>query len=109
MSQHTSGPWRRTNLTIHTAPTADRPALVIARVLEAGIETEAANSVEQATANANLIAAAPALLEALEAVMAKNTRVQGPEQFADPADWIVITEAAFDKARAAIAQAKGQA
>lgn len=66
---HTPGPWERTNLTVHTQATADRPALAIARVFEAGVETEAATSPAQATANANLIAAAPKLLEALEKVL----------------------------------------
>jgi len=69
MSTPTPGPWDRTNLTIHTQGTQDFPALKIARVYEANIETEAARTVEQATANARLIAASPDLYEALKAIV----------------------------------------
>ena len=62
---HTPGPWNRTNLTVHTVSTNTLGALGIARVFEAGIETEAADSVFQATANARLIAAAPEMFALL--------------------------------------------
>lgn len=68
MSKHTPGPWRRTNLTVHTAD-----GLAIARVLEAGIETEAAIDVFQATANAQLIAKAPEMYALLERIVDESS------------------------------------
>lgn len=65
VTKHTPGPWDRTNLTVHTKSTAERGALGIARVFEAGIETAAADSVFQATANARLIAAAPEMRDTI--------------------------------------------
>ena len=55
-----------------------------------------------------LHAAAPALLEALEGIVKVNTRIQEPSTFENVDDWIVVSRDAFDKARAAIAQAKGE-
>lgn len=63
-TKHTPGPWAHTNLTVHTRGTETMPALAIAQILEAGIQTEAASSPEESTANARLIAAAPDLLTA---------------------------------------------
>jgi len=54
----------------------------------AGVLTEQAREIER-------------LRAILAQVVAKNARVQAPEAFRDPADWIVITREAFDAARAA--------
>jgi hypothetical protein len=83
MTKHTPGPWDRTNLTIHTKSTAERGALGIARVFEAGIETEAADSVDQATANANLIAAAPALRKFIDQIARMETAEEYDERTND--------------------------
>lgn len=63
----TPGPWARTNLTIHTVSTTDRPALKLARVYDAP-ESDGPASPEEATANARLLAAAPELRAALAAL-----------------------------------------
>ena len=99
MSAHTPGPWARTNLTIHTQSTAHRGALGLARVFD-WIETDGVLDANEATANARLIAAAPALLEALEHMIGASTIVhtQGETERIH----------ALSQARAAIAQAKGE-
>lgn len=84
---HTPGPWSRTNLTIHTQATSECPALRIARVYEAGIETEAAKDPHQATANANLMMSAPDLLATLEIIEVELAdRYDGAED--SPTKWM---------------------
>lgn len=100
----TKRPWDRTNLTIHTRRTSLCPALAIARVYESGIETEAAETVEQATANVELIVRAvnsyDAMREALEQAIA---RIEVANQEGNP-----IMSAWLPDAKAALALAKGE-
>jgi hypothetical protein len=106
-AKHSPGPWRRTNLTVHTV--APEGALVLARVLESGVETLAASTPEQATANANLIAAAPELLAALEdASRALDVLEEEHAPLAPSGNGCCVICDARIKARVAIARAKGQ-
>jgi hypothetical protein len=105
-TKHTPGPWDRTNLTVHTKSSAQRGALGIARVYDAP-ETEACANAMQATANANLIAAAPALLEALRPLLALAAMVVRDASVDD--DIAEVIKRDMVAARAAIAQAEGKA
>jgi len=108
-TKHTPGPWERINLTICTQSTRELPCLIIARVYEAGLETQAADSPEQATANARLIAAAPDLLEACNSILpflkdlVKRPRSSASAQRigADAEDALGVVDAAIAKARPA--------
>jgi len=88
----------------HTRRTSLRPALIIARVYESGIETEAAETVEQATANVELIIRAvnsfDAMREALEGLL--NTTELNAEELEG------YTVEKLKKALAALALAKGE-
>lgn len=88
-TKHTPGPWRRSHESID--PEWD---IVIA---QHGVIVANVNACGQREANARLIAAAPELLEALEVC----ADALNPENCYD------IPKAA-DKARAAIAKARGQ-
>ena len=97
MSTHTPGPWQ-------LSPGANDAGLIVAgkslsdRGSVASVHWR--ESQEEFSANAHLIAAAPALLEALEACIASG----GLERSGNDAN----AQNAADKARAAIAQAKGE-
>ncbi|WP_250512660.1 hypothetical protein [Caballeronia sp. INDeC2] len=88
-TKHTRGPW--TNHGRIAQPGLPHSA-VAANTLLARVYSEAFGDSEQETANANLIAAAPELLEALQAVVSVADRAT----------------VEFDMARAAIAKATGQ-
>lgn len=93
----TPTPWDRTNLTIHTRRTSLCPALAIARVYESGIETEAAETVEQATANVELI---------IRAVNSFDAMKEALESCIEALEFIPCR--ARNKAQAALALAKGE-
>ena len=92
---HTPGPWYVVASGICASPTPQSGALYIAWH---NVSSSYRDSGEQA-ANARLIAAAPALLEALKSLMGRFERT-GEAWMGDPA---------MQQARAAIAQAEGRA
>lgn len=87
MSKHTPGPWKKV-FASNNFEVQNSIGKCVADAWSYDIDEDQ----DQMTANANLIAAAPDLLEALEAVYMMSTR--NPE--------------AWDMARAAIARAKGE-
>jgi len=101
-TMHTPGPWQA--YAGHDDQFLDEP--LILRPLGRGVPDEAVARVidtgnqKTTDANARLIAAAPALLEALQALL--------PESW-EPGDYLESRTAALAKARAAIAQATGEA
>lgn len=101
MSQHTPGPWRVGPYPGHVESMDGR---LVAGCMgrQSAKDSDDTNAVNEA--NARLIAAAPELLEALEDVMERfgtQLRLQGYGR--------EFKEEMLDKARAAIAQAKGEA
>jgi hypothetical protein len=111
MTKHTPGPWinKHWNSNGHIEITADawqsdgpleRMVRLYARYSEAdGFTSE---SISEAHANAQLIAAAPDLLAACQAVMQSVIRVSGPES---PVSW--PSPATYYAIKAAIALASG--
>lgn len=105
MSGHTPGPWNITDI-------CRRPLLVSAggphgswRGMVASIDAgDYARSQEEGIANARLIAAAPQLLEALQALLENHVQLVS---CGDCGNWNVETEPAVIAARAAIAAATG--
>ena len=75
VTEHTPTPWERTNLTIHTKSTVDDASYAIARVLQSGVETMAAKTVRQATANAAFIVEAVNNYEELVDSLKRNIGV----------------------------------
>lgn len=69
VTTHTPGPWAVTGATIHTASTAARPALRLARLVSCQ-ESDAVESREQEDANGLAMAAAPELLASCRALLA---------------------------------------
>lgn len=91
---HTPGPWYATGGNV--LRDVRGRAMTVA---ECHVERDDKNRMEELAANANLIAAAPELLDALRGL------IETCEHF-----WSPVTpsqEAALDKARAAIVRAKG--
>lgn len=86
MSAHTPGPWRVNGQRIEYGPMVAGDGFAVAKIIRDPAEHKA---------NARLIAAAPALLEALEGMLIPWAT---PRQEGE----------AMSKARAAIAQAKGE-
>jgi hypothetical protein len=89
-ASHTPGPWHFDGESIYS----DAAEVIVSRPQYVG----GANHNER-TANARLIAAAPELLEALEALLDPSLSSDNP----------VELEAVFAKARAAVSEAKGLA
>lgn len=110
MSKHTEGPWAWGSfgagvLVVQCnpdgSPNKHRPICNLNSQYTFPLDVET-------VANANLISAAPALLEALQAVMqgSRYCEIQG---YADWHEIAMPTRAALDKARAAIATATQEA
>jgi hypothetical protein len=89
MSKHTAGPWRRVGIDAIYAENGQDVALVHG----VNREVDDAEDIEM-IANAHLIAAAPALLKALEDLLA-------------PYNLFEEHQTTIDRARAVIAKAKG--
>ena len=102
MSKHTKGPWEvvrtdagiivRTESKKKTRAGASRYAAI------GGFDRSDPEQLAEALANANLIAAAPKLLEALEAMV----------EMYGPRDGEIVFDGPVYDAKAAIAQAKGE-
>lgn len=100
MSKHTPGPWRFSDNTKwwKTNPfSVTVPKKGVHGTAVANIPARATISMEEAQANARLIAAAPDLLAALNAMLT--------HMGLDEDEW---TKPTFDQARAAIAKATGE-
>lgn len=93
--QHTPGPWTITDREIRGPQDS---GVIVARLPEWGI---LADGPDPAPANARLIAAAPALLDALEELLSEVTANTYPKALAELG--------AIGRASAAIAAAKGEA
>lgn len=92
---HTPGPWRVGDAghTVFGPPNGQPSPETIA----SGIKRS----------NASLIAQAPAMYAALQAIVAKNVRLRPEAEFETPGDWIIITTSAFDTARAILRTIEG--
>ena len=101
MSEHTPGPWKAKKW-VGTDPydDPDRPFVEVGNVHWSPKNWKPAAAIEQ-TANARLIAAAPELLETLE-FLVTAAGGEGP-----PVPERELLQDCVDKARAAIAKAKG--
>ena len=108
MSKHTPGPWIAARYDGYGPRTTirqgcERTGMRIASTFE----TTSPQNIERNEANARLIAAAPAMLEALEEMLEVHgvrwEHVRGDSSI--PASWVELS----DKARAAIKAAKGEA
>lgn len=102
ITAHTPGPWKVVlKDTPYDHPIMDGQGNIIARV---------SSGYPESSADANLIAAAPELLAALEAVVAsagiRSVRVSGKAVCYGCDRW-TITQESLDIARAAISQVKG--
>lgn len=104
--KHTPGPWRRCE---YSEIRADRPddddSVVVAALFctpLGGIDGERPLDVHEAEANANLITAAPDLLEALKALMGHDEQLQ-VSIGGNP----IYVDAFMDKCRATITSAEG--
>jgi len=93
-AKHTLGPWTHTGREFNDVIDTEGDLVAVALHLRVG-KTE--RSIREAEANARLIAAAPDLLDALNAMLTHMGM--------DEDDWNKPT---FDKARAAIAKATGE-
>lgn len=96
MGKHTPGPWEASAGDVYAEPTSGFPMKVAAAFAQRGDVVQ----MEQVAANARLIAAAPELLEALEAAIKWAAPMAEAPVEARP-EW-------FDKCRAAIAKATGE-
>ena len=108
MTEHTSGPWfvHVINVTAHIGPGQECPRNLSGVVTNIDLESLTPKATGQALANARLIAAAPDLLEALEALEAQ---VDNTGRYFDPPDaYAEVPWEFIDQARAAIAKAKGE-
>ena len=97
MTEHTPGPWKRSIVNRNFSPKIYGPD----DWMVADCSRIVKRSMEEETANARLIAAAPELLEALEAFA--NVGPEGRGFYG----WHEAYNPAIAKARAAIAKAKG--
>lgn len=98
-AKHTPGPWLVERDRSISAPTPAGSPVVLSEVTVAEVRSGGCASLEQADANARLIAAAPDMLEALQAIM---FRIQGDLQ--PDHEWAVVER---ELAIAAIAKATG--
>lgn len=98
MSKHTPGPWKKV-FVINNFEVQNASGKCVADAWSYDIDEDQ----DQMVANANLIAAAPDLLESLEYLMAIIAQ-QGDERYLT----ISLTPEYFDAARKAIARAKGE-
>lgn len=96
MSKHTKGPWSHRNGRIFQT---DHEVLTIANVARA-------YDGDYSPSNGDLLAAAPELLEALEAMLEVHgvTQAYAEKHIEIPQSWVEVS----DLARAAIAKAKGE-
>ena len=108
MDKHTPGPWKVSK--DHTGDMAEVVAggITVCYMGQAAIRRS--DVVAAREANARLIAAAPALLEALESTISTLDTCDVPEMAneGDTVFWLERQRSAVDKARAAIALAKGE-
>ena len=100
-AQHTPGPWavKSTDEDINTKTIIDSHEFWIAKVLNFN---RASDDIRESQANANLIAAAPAMHEALQALLA----LIGDEDLPDNGE--LSGASICDFARSALAQAEGR-
>lgn len=98
---HTSGPWDFAggDMTVH----ANRLALEICRQIGGHMEPYSTEQEDERIANANLLQAAPCLLDALKAVMAITEGGDG-DMFGLPLHHAVV----FDRAASVIRKAEGR-
>lgn len=97
---YTPGPWSVTAIrTIHHKPKTAHESTMLARV-------ESRRNPDEAFANAQLIAAAPELLEALKALLTMMDRGTCPRKFDEALSWRENDEVARSKALTAIAKAE---
>lgn len=90
MTQHTPGPWKTIATTTHPLRIVNRESTIVCNVLAD------ADTMPECTANARLIAAAPELLELLEAAYDRFTDndMQPPNH--ELKKWLTQVEAVFD-------------
>ena len=100
-AKHTPGPWvvKSTDEDINTKTIIDSDEFWIAKVLNFN---RASDDIRESQANANLIAAAPAMYEALQALLA----LIGDEDLPDNGE--LSGASICDFARSALAQAEGR-
>lgn len=102
--KHTPGPWRLTESILEDG----RPFFSIAGADRVDLGYLSLRSAEELTANARLIAAAPDLLEALEAVIDDlSGGIQDCIDNGGSEAWISEADTRLKNARAAIAKARG--
>ena len=102
MSEHTPGPWKAKKwVGTDSYDDPDRPFVEVGNVHWSPNKVDVPAAIEQ-TANARLIAAAPDLLEVLEFLVTAASG-EGP-----PVPERELLQDCVDKARAAIAKAKGE-
>lgn len=111
-TKYTPGPWHR-----NVPPASKYPTIFSGRNTHVCILDTRSKTAEELEANADLIAAAPSLLEALRDLLAYHTQPTGfdtavcmdDKQFGEFLKGISTNgEELADKARAAIAKAKGE-
>lgn len=105
MTKHTPGPWKRLNIGI------DKPGTLIvpqeSNVADGYIAScNYVRSIDETTSNARLIAAAPELLEACQAMIEWDDREKDHSNTFD--ERMAQCSRAFDLARAAISKATGE-
>lgn len=104
MSKHTNGPWCAA--IDECATVRDSQDNQLAMVTYLFTKTGGRRSRDEVSANARLIATAPELLEALEAMLEVHgvTQAYAEKHIEIPQSWVEVS----DLARAAIAKAKGE-
>jgi len=100
MSKHTPGPWHHTGREFNDVRDSDDELVAVALHLRVG---QPERSVQEAEANARLIAAAPELLDALKKMESALAKCFGPHK-AEEGD----RHRALAQARVAIAKATGE-
>ena len=114
-TKHTPGPWKTRHFACCTAIETDTESRITSLFDHFDYQGKPCGSIEsqdktqdEIDANARLIAAAPALLEALKAVVAKVDQLQQTDGFKQESEWLgpFVQNEQFDNAKAAIAQAE---
>jgi hypothetical protein len=104
MKTHTNGPWSA-NLNGLARDKQDAPQWTVGKSCECLVILPNRSTPEETEANARLIAAAPDLLAALQAVLSTYRTFRNVPQ--DLQEWTCIDDEAFEQGLSAIAKAKG--
>ena len=101
---HTNGLWSA-NLNGLSRDKQDAPQWTVGKICECLVILPNRNTPEETEANAHLIAAAPDLLAALQAVLSTYRTFRNVPK--DLQEWTCIDDEAFEQGLSAIAKAKG--